>query len=270
MRKTNPRSCGFTLIELLIVISIVALLVALLLPSLTHARHVAKVTLCKTQLRQISIGLVTYTYDNDLWYPQAENARHWFNNLQANGQDNIRPLIKPYYDDDNLDLMICPLVEELFPRGVGNNLKIAYNIYPGAFGRGAITSINGAAYQTTIDRINYDRVKSKYGQNFYLKQGGSEFDTDPQYNLLAGDICFYWQFNPPVGPVLNHVPPGRDYYPGHGNANPQAWVSSTRTGSANFAREDGSVKLYGDISLKTWTKFDRAGALLLPKEERQN
>lgn len=51
---------GFTLIELLVVISIISLLVAMLLPALSKAREAAKTTQCLAQMRQISVGVITY------------------------------------------------------------------------------------------------------------------------------------------------------------------------------------------------------------------
>jgi prepilin-type N-terminal cleavage/methylation domain-containing protein len=58
---TRPR--GFTLIELLVVISIIGILVALLLPALDRAKGSAKSAACKSNLRQIGVGLRLYVDD---------------------------------------------------------------------------------------------------------------------------------------------------------------------------------------------------------------
>ena len=64
---------GFTLIELLVVIAIIAILAALLLPSLTRAKASAKSAECKSNLRQIGIGLSLYV-DQFEAYPQSMKA----------------------------------------------------------------------------------------------------------------------------------------------------------------------------------------------------
>jgi prepilin-type N-terminal cleavage/methylation domain-containing protein len=60
----RTRRNAFTLIELLVVISIIALLVAILLPALGKAREQARFTVCKTNLRQQGVALLTYAQDN--------------------------------------------------------------------------------------------------------------------------------------------------------------------------------------------------------------
>ena len=51
---------GFTLIELLVVVAIIALLIAILAPSLAEARRQAKNTLCLSNLHQMAIGCSAY------------------------------------------------------------------------------------------------------------------------------------------------------------------------------------------------------------------
>ncbi len=56
---------GFTLIELLVVVAIIAILVAILLPSLGKARENARVAVCGTHMRQIAAGNLMYIDQNN-------------------------------------------------------------------------------------------------------------------------------------------------------------------------------------------------------------
>jgi len=63
-RHRTAGRIGFTLVELLVVIGIIALLVAILLPSLNRAREQARSVQCLSNLRQLSIAIVNYTNEN--------------------------------------------------------------------------------------------------------------------------------------------------------------------------------------------------------------
>lgn len=59
------KSAGFTLIELTVVIAIIALLMAILVPSLQNSRRQAKAVLCSLNIKQLVLGLVAYETENE-------------------------------------------------------------------------------------------------------------------------------------------------------------------------------------------------------------
>lgn len=65
---------AFTLVELLVVISIIALLIAILLPSLRRAREQSKLAVCGHNLREIGLAIHMYANENENALPVGPPA----------------------------------------------------------------------------------------------------------------------------------------------------------------------------------------------------
>jgi prepilin-type N-terminal cleavage/methylation domain-containing protein/prepilin-type processing-associated H-X9-DG protein len=71
-RRSSPRRRAFTLIELLVVVAIIALLIAMLMPSMDKARGASRMIKCQTILRQIAVASSFYSAEfHDYFLPQS-------------------------------------------------------------------------------------------------------------------------------------------------------------------------------------------------------
>lgn len=95
---------AFTLIEILVVISIIALLIAILLPALNAARKSAADIQCLSRLRQIGLAATTYSADNKDLYPPNRFGAYWYQ------ENSLGPYLPNASVSGNLegDVMSCP------------------------------------------------------------------------------------------------------------------------------------------------------------------
>ncbi len=101
---TNRRSRGFTLVELLVVISIIAVLMALLMPAIQQARAAARNTQCKNNLH--NLGLAFAQYSERTKRPMLSNA--WPGQLTKYMENKTTPYICPESEGNGTSVAVEP------------------------------------------------------------------------------------------------------------------------------------------------------------------
>ena len=106
----RPKRRGFTLVELLVVIGIIAVLVSILIPTVSHARRQAKNVQCLANLRSLQESLIGFINQNHHSVDYAP-----VNPANAKAPTNLRSLtwegfLRPMYSNDNV--RVCPEAQD--------------------------------------------------------------------------------------------------------------------------------------------------------------
>ncbi len=99
------RQHGFTLVELVVVISIIALLAALLLPTIGMVRGAARSTACANNLRQAALGLIGLDGDNGKLPSAIDFPTVWSSGWSKRGDWDVRLLD---FLDSTPRFLVCP------------------------------------------------------------------------------------------------------------------------------------------------------------------
>ena len=104
-RTSTTGGNGFTLIELMVVIGIIAILMALLMPALKHAKESAVRVVCLNQLRQLMTATHVYAGDNLGLFPTRKNYAGYTHQMVRN-YNLYRTFITPYLHSNIF--LFCP------------------------------------------------------------------------------------------------------------------------------------------------------------------
>ena len=152
----NARRRGFTLIELLVVVSILALLIGILLPSLSGARRQARRVACASNLRAIGQSLRLYLNDSNDILPVVAPLPSLPMEFGP-PRPGIADVLRPYLQDDvsaeqeHMEVFHCPAdVPGRYDRGVPNGFKSFFETEGSSYG------FNQRLYFLMIDNFEDD------------------------------------------------------------------------------------------------------------------
>jgi len=170
----DRQSSGFTLIELLVVVAIIAVLVAILLPSLASAREQARSVICGSRLKQIGWIWLLYVEENDGKF--CNTPWRWWD-----------PILASKSGVGGKELLACP---SMYRYGFFDSYEPGWyqNYYPGDYRGGSRIGLYSGFSPPWVD--------IGYGYNMVLAQGSrqniSSFPNPAGTGINAETGSFYW------------------------------------------------------------------------------
>jgi prepilin-type N-terminal cleavage/methylation domain-containing protein len=191
MGTVMSKGKGFTLIELLVVIAIIALLLSILIPTLSKVRQQAKKRVCQSNLRQQTYAFKMYVDDYDDSFPTSPGYYYAWGGKQGTEIEGYSPNLQPYFRARLLNPYIGRK-EEVDTQDEDSNLKVF--MCPadrGSYGgtREAASGMNrlptcwdtlGYSYHYNCSALSNDYVNGLFGKKVSAVQ-------NPNQLMLVGD-----------------------------------------------------------------------------------
>jgi len=233
------RRKAFTLIELLVVVAIIALLIAILLPSLGKARELAKRTTCGTNLHGYGMAIQTYIteFNKPLTSVRAsfggsQPGLFWVYNTNG-GQINLEAMM-PYMGGGKIDPANVTLPKTWFCPSQGVNQAVVSS----DVAQWGWFDMN-YSYFAGFDRTPYSTLSNAPDKLWGTVPAPGKVmmaDTFFRWNNPGGGSGKPWDYNHGVGgSVANHK------------------GGATFTGTPKIA---GNNVLYGDYSVQFKSKYN--------------
>jgi prepilin-type N-terminal cleavage/methylation domain-containing protein len=203
---------GFTLIELLVVIAIIAILAALLLPSLSNAKMSAQRTACISNLRQVNLAIRLYADDFDDSLPVLPSPNPYANGLGAYYKEVVKGYLgltgPPSVDEK---VFACPADRELHLQLGHAFTSYTFNGYetgPGDLPR--ITGKKLSAIQSPSRAVLVGEFTAFFGGSWHPFKKETYRDAKSVVSFVDGHVGFtkiYWDGLPGSQP-RNYEPVG--------------------------------------------------------------
>jgi len=242
---TRRKLKGFTLIELLVVVAIIALLISILLPSLSKAKQQAVSVACRSNLNQIVTGVRMYQDEHRGWLPQSHNSANpwqpgalWSEAAWGVSKKDLWFYkIAPSYLG-NPAAFICPgdpILTKFDYEAKPPNGQPRTNLNVPSCGYGMNYSLRHLAVHT--DLMNADNKQPDRPSNtILLAEVGpdDELEYTPLYGSGNGDVGLAMPWRD--GGRLLWDDGARGWYNG------PTWLTARHHGGINMASFDGAVR----------------------------
>ncbi len=178
VRRARNQSHGFTLVELLVVIGIIAVLISILLPTITRAKEQAKSAVCLSNLRQIGTGFALYANDFSGYIPP-----HGYRSLTNTPPGYVVPTSYHTWFTIFIDRKYLSAPTQLDPTISGSAGNSVLRCPSGI-------EVNASPFTFTLTR----GLLYSGGASGYLRA------TSPDSGLVAD--CFYGSNGSPINPAF--------------------------------------------------------------------
>lgn len=149
-RKNHGRRAqgAFTLVELLVVVAVTVVLASLLLPALSGAREKSARAVCKSNMRQLLLGISLYADNNSDNLPSSSDNEGFYHSVRLSDKVFTNFVSDYLY---NATLFYCPNVDF---DGFTNHDQYGYIIGYSYLSTAMVTTGKGPDYWEGITKLN--------------------------------------------------------------------------------------------------------------------